>query len=118
MAFQKLGRRERPDVTQISIEPARDGRVPRVRLSAATMRAMGEPVAVFFEWDADDSLLRVVASSPDDPASYRVGRALRASVHGLLEQIDVHVGETTAFPATPDGPLAVIADLSDYRSTP
>lgn len=88
-------------------------------LSALTHRAIGEPRAVAFEWDEESSLLRISAAAPEHEGASKVPPKLGhgVSVTSLLRQLGVHVQQTTRIPVTRDGPLAVIADLAEYRST-
>ena len=87
-------------------------------LSSAAHRAIGEPRAISFEWDDDDALLRISAASPDSPESSPLAQGLRSrcTVTTLLASLGVQVSDTTRFPVKQDGPLAIIADLSEYRS--
>ena len=112
MAFAKVSK-PKPD-PYITITTRTEGG-NAIMLPAHTRDLIGDPVAVFFEWDPDDSLLRIVASSPADPDSYRVGVRNRIGVKGLLGSLGVEVDKTGPHPVIADGPLAVIADLSNYR---
>ena len=73
-------------------------------------RSIGTPAAIHFEWDDEESLLRIVASSPDDPAAFRIGVQRRAVIPQLLDHLGVSIEHTTTFPVTSDGPLSAIAD--------
>lgn len=116
MAFKKIGADDLADNLSVTFQPPRDGRAHRLRLSASTLRSIGTPAAIHFEWDDEDSLLRIVASSPDDPAAFHLGAQRRAVIPRLLDHLGVSIGQTTTLPITSDGPLSVIADLSEYRS--
>lgn len=87
-------------------------------LSAVAYRAIGEPRAIAFEWDDDEGLLRISAASPDSPEASRFGAGLtpRCGITPLIRALDIHVERTSRFPVTTDGPLALIADLSECRS--
>ena len=87
-------------------------------LSVGARRAIGSPRAVIFEWDEDEWLLRIVASSHADPASRLLPESGRLSIASVLRMIGVNVDVARTLPLKQDGPLALIADLSDYRSTP
>lgn len=116
MAFQKLGRAVPSRATEdawISIA-AEDSSDPRMRLSVGAVKHMGFPRAVFFEWDDEDSLVRIVASAPDDPAAYRVPQSRRLRIPGLLASLGVSAPEAVRIHAERDGTFAVIADLSEY----
>lgn len=115
MAFQKLGRPKPRKALTVYITFDDHGR-SRFRLSPLAYERMGEPRAVFLEWDDEASLMRLVASSPDDPSAYLVGTQARFCPSGALEAMGVDIPEATAFPVTPDGPLALIANLTEYRS--
>ena len=66
----------------------------------------------------DESLLRISAASPESREASRLttGTKKRCSITNLLNSLGVSIPHTVRIPATPDGPLAVIADLSEYRS--
>ena len=87
-------------------------------VAGAAYRAIGEPRAVAFEWDDDESLLRISAASPESREASRLttGTKKRCSVTHLLSNLGVSIPHTVRIPVTPDGPLAIIADLSEYRS--
>ena len=116
MAFKKIGEADLSDTPSITFETGHGGRAHRVRLSTSTFRSIGTPAAIHFEWDDEESLLRIVASSPDDPAAFHLGPQRRAVIPRLLDHLGVSIEQTTSLPATSDGPLSVIADLSEYRS--
>lgn len=116
MAFKKLAR-VKPNVGPVSITFHRDGESSTLmKLSLAAHRAIGEPVAVHFEWDDEGYRLRIVASNPKDPAAYNVRTQRRVGVTGLPEMLRIDAPTGIAIDATVDGPLALIADLSEYRS--
>ena len=87
-------------------------------VASSAYRAIGEPRAVAFEWDDDESLLRISAASPESRESspLTTGLKKRCSITNLLNSLGVSIPHTVRIPATPDGPLAVIVDLSEYRS--
>lgn len=85
-------------------------------LSVGAREAIGNPRAVFFEWDDEEWLLRIVASSHADPASRLVPESGRISMAAVLRMIGVHIDAARTLHLTKDGPLALIADLSEYRS--
>lgn len=63
--------------------------------------------------EADEqALLRIVASSQDDPASYALSEHGRVSVTGMLRELGLRVTETTRIPVQPVSRLAIQADLS------
>ena len=118
MAFKKIERVVQAKATHdawISFSPD-DNRDPRLRVSIGAFRHMGEPAAVFFEWDDEDSLLRVVASAPADPAAYTVPASRRVRVPGLAGTLGLTFSQPDRIPVTRDGSFAIIADLSEYRS--
>ncbi|GAA1333820.1 hypothetical protein GCM10009592_28380 [Brachybacterium rhamnosum] len=90
----------------------------KLALSKALVEMLGSPVAVHFEWDADEYLLRIVASSPDDPAAYKLPKNGYLSVTGLFRQLGVKVNETMRIPVAKQGRLAGVADLSDLPAAP
>ena len=97
---------------------ARRGQERGLTLSVASLRAIGEPRAIAFEWDDDASLLRISAASPESPEASRLPSTMShgVTVTALLRELGVSFPGTTRLAATPDGPLAIIADLSEYRS--
>lgn len=116
MAFKKLHRpgRARASAIVITIGMSSQNRQTYLSLSKGAHRAMGEPVAVHLEWDDEECLLRVVASSPEDPAAYKLTpSSLRISVTGIVREMGWDASETRAFPGRRDSRLSVVADLSD-----
>lgn len=116
MAFQKMPKTYTKSPTagpQITLSCHPTHRSIKLALSKALVEMLGSPAAVHFEWDADECLLRIVASSPDDPAAYKVTKNGYLSVTGLFRQLGVQVRETVRIPVEKQGRLAGIADLSD-----
>ena len=89
---------------------------PRMHLSIETYRWIGEPTAVHFEWDDEGALLRVVASSRDDRHAYPIDSQRRTTTGDLFKRLGLHHGENIHLLAVRDAPLALIVDLSEYRS--
>lgn len=92
-----------------------------IYVNRAVRNKLSDPRAITFQWDDDDALLRICAASPDSPGAVPIstgdgGRT--ASVTNMLKDLGLHFESTVRIPVTQDGPLAVIADLSEYRSTP
>ena len=118
MAFQKVvappSLRHSPITTRF--RPHRGKTGAHVELSKGAIDSIGHPSAVHFEWDPDEHLLRIVASSPDDPAAYALTKAGRVSIAPILAVLPVEISEPVGPPTRADGPLALIADLSEYRS--
>lgn len=118
MAFQKVvappSLRHSPITTRFRPHVGKCG--AHVELSKGAVDSIGNPSAVYFEWDPDDSLLRIVASSPDDPASYALTKGGRVSISPILAILPIQISEPVGPPTRADGPLALIADLSEYRS--
>lgn len=118
MAFKKLGPapslRHSPLRARLREDPQRKGRT-QIDLSRASMDALGHPTAVHFEWDDEMYRLRVVASSPDDPAARTLGRNGRLSVAAVFKMLGLEVSEPVSLHVTRDGPLAIILDLSPLR---
>lgn len=116
MAFRKLDKPGRATPTQApQITIARNSGTHQVYLSLnkAARASLGDPAAVHFEWDDEACLLRIVASSPDDPAAYRLGRHGRVTVTGMIRDLGLHIGKTMQIPARRDTRVSTIADLSD-----
>lgn len=118
MAFAKLApapsRRQSPLRARLREDPRGRGRT-ELNLSAGAERALGSPSAVFFEWDEDSYRMRVVASSPDDPASRTLGKYRRLAVGDIFKMIGVEVRGSHPIRVVADGPVAVILDLSPLR---
>lgn len=115
MAFRKLPHAGRKAPTQgrfVTIAPGSNQSI-YLAMSREAVTALGDPVAVHFEWDSDDYLLRIVASSPDDPAAYPIPKTKRLSVGPMLADLGVRVTERTRIPVASDSRLSVVADLSD-----
>ena len=83
---------------------------------AEAFRHMGEPTAIFFEWDDEDYLLRVVASAPADPAAYTVPASRRVRIPDLAQTLGLTFAQPDRIQVVRDGSFAIIADLSEYRS--
>ena len=118
MAFKKLSAPPSPRHSPLTAR-LRPGKTPghdHMDLSVGARQAIGNPRAVFFEWDEEEWLMRIVASSHADPASRLLPPSGRLSIASVLRMIGVDVDVARTIPLTKDGPLAVIADLSEYRS--
>lgn len=118
MAFKRVARPSARPPSFVSIA-VKDGVAHSFSLSQKAYERIGSPSAVHVEWDDLDGLIRIVAASPDDPEAFRVPpntrrRQIRALL--LFREIGVAPPEPVRVPAIPDGPTAVIADLSEYRS--
>lgn len=116
MAFKKIDRAVKAKATHeawISFSPGNNPD-PRLRISIGAFRHMGGPAAIFFEWDDEDGLLRVVASAPADPAAYTVPQSRRIRIPGLAEALGLEFEAPDRIPVHRDGTFAVIADLSEY----
>lgn len=117
MAFQRItsDRNKIPPFLTVNI---RSNGQAQLRLSVSAYQAMGEPRALHFEWDPDDALIRLVSADPDAPDAHALppGMFKGLYVTELFYGLGIAIPETVRIPATPDGPLAVIADLSEYRS--
>ena len=120
MAFKKIERAVKAKATHdawISFSPD-DNKDPRLRISIGAFRHMGEPTAIFFEWDDEDYLLRVVASAPADPAAYTVPASRRVRIPDLAQTLGLTFAQPDRIQVVRDGSFAIIADLSEYRSRP
>lgn len=121
MAFRKL---EKPRKTTASHQPmisiARAAGNSQIYMSInqTARKLLGDPAAVVFMWDDEACILRITASSPEDPASYKLGNAHpRISITGVMRELGITVHDTTRIPVTRAGRLAVDADLSDMPTT-
>ena len=115
MAFQKMFKTNQKTPTagpQITLSAHKTNGSTKLAMSRALVDMLGQPVAIHFEWDPDEYLLRIVASSPDDPAAYVIPKNSALAVTGLFRQLGVKVTETTRIPVEKQGRLAGIADLS------
>ncbi|QCR53235.1 hypothetical protein C1N80_06320 [Brachybacterium sp. SGAir0954] len=116
MAFQKMPKTHQKAPSagpQITLSAHKTNGATKLVLSRALVEMLGEPVAIYFEWDPEDFLLRIVSSSPDDPAAYVIPKNRYVSVTGLFRQLGVKVTDTVRIPVEKQGRLAGIADLSD-----
>ena len=114
MAFVRIDKpKPRPLFIRFSRKP---NGATTFQLSSGLHESLGSPTAVHFEWDADGSLIRVVAAQPEDVGAYRIRTNGEYTITDLLDAIGVCFPETTRAPAVSDGPVAAIADLSEYRS--
>ena len=116
MAFKKLGPAPSSRYSPMSVRmrPGSKGVKPHMDLTVSAHNSFGKPSAVFFEWDEDECLLRIVASSTADPAARKLGEKGRVALGGVFTAIGVDIAEPCTIPVTADGPLALIADLSEY----
>ncbi|WP_152353286.1 hypothetical protein [Brachybacterium subflavum] len=117
MAFRKLQKPARSGgspLPQITIGATGSNRQSFLALNAAARKALGHPAAVYLEWDPDEYLLRIVASSPEDPAAYTLTKSTgRISVTGIMRELGIDTRTTRTVPVKPQGRVAVIADLSE-----
>lgn len=115
MSFRKLakpGRTVAPTVPSITLAPASHSSTYLALNRAAQMALAGGVKYIHFEYDDEKALLRIVASSPDDPASYALSGHGRVSVTGMLRDLGLRVTEATCIPVQPVSRLAIQADLS------
>ena len=82
-------------------------------MNTAAIMALGEPAAVFFEYDDEDFKLRIVASSPDDPAAYKLSKHGRIAITGLTRQLGWGITSTHKLTATRMGRVSLVIDVSD-----
>lgn len=83
-------------------------------INQAAWAQLGQPAAIHLEWDPDACHLRIVASSPDDPAAYPLTSArLKFGAQTLLRQLGLNYQTgTQRFPLAASGRLAPVADVS------
>ena len=116
MAFQKMYKSNQKSPIagpQITLSAHKTNGSTKLAMSRALVNMLGAPVAVHFEWDDEEFLLRIVASSPDDPAAYRIPKNSAISVTGLFRQLGISVTGTTRIPVEKHSSLSAVADLSD-----
>lgn len=120
MAFRKLPKPKRSTGTttpSITLGLTGSNRQAYMSLNAAARKALGDPAAIHLEWDDDRMLMRLVSSSPEDPAAYKItARTGRISVTGVLRELDLTPVETTVIPATKDTRVSLVVDLTDMAS--
>ena len=120
MAFRKLQKPKRSTGTTtpaITIGFTGSGKQAYMSLNAAARNALGDPAAIHLEWDDDRMLMRLVSSSPEDPAAYKItARTGRISVTGVLRELDLIPVETTTIPAVKDTRVSLVVDLTDMAS--
>lgn len=115
MSFRKLAKPRRtvaPTVPSITLAPASKSTTYMALNRAAQTALAGGAKHIHFEYEDETALLRIVASSPDDPASYALSGHGRVSVTGMLRDLGLRVTEATRIPVTAVSRLAVEADLS------
>lgn len=122
MAFKKLSKPTRSGgspIPMITIGTSDQNRQTYLSLNTAARKALGDPAAVFLEWDDEDYLLRIVASSPDDPASYSIAKGTgRISVTRIMRELGLTPADRAyTTPAKPHGRLALIASVADMHTT-
>ena len=117
MAFRKLQKPKRSTGTTtptVTIGLTGSGRQAYLALNSACRRALGDPAAIHLEWDDDQMLMRIVVSSPEDPAAYKITKQNgRISVTGVLRELDLTPVETTVIPAKKDTRVSLVVDLTD-----
>ena len=120
MAFRKLQKPKRSTASAtpaITIGLTGNARQAYMSLNAAARKALGDPAAIHLEWDDDRMLMRIVSSSPEDPAAYKItARTGRISVTGVLRELDLTPVETTTIPAVKDTRVSLVVDLTDMAS--
>lgn len=120
MAFRKLSKPKRSTGTTtptVTIGLTGNARQAYLGLNSAARKALGDPVAIYLEWDDDRMLMRIVVSSPEDPAAYKITKQNgRISVTGVLRELDLTPVETTTIPATKDTRVSLVVDLTDMAS--
>lgn len=115
MAFRKIQKPARRTVTSapsITLSTSSRASGAYMAFNSGSMKLLGEPAAVHFEWDDETCMLRIHVSSPDAPEAFVIGKHARASVTGLISEIGVAIPETTRIPVRPETRLPVLADLS------
>lgn len=121
MAFRKLHKPARINAGDptVSIGLSGNGRQAFLALSRGARQMLGDPIAVYLEWDEETSQMRIVASSLEDPAAYKVtGSTSRISVTRVLRELDLTPQHTMRFLARRDSRLSIVVDLSPMVEAP
>lgn len=115
MAFKRVTKPNKTPPAFLSIS-VKQGIPTSFALSQRAHERIGSPRALQVEWDDTDGLIRIVAANPEDPDSFRVpyGSSRAIAARQLLRTLGVSPTESVQVPTIPDGPTAVIADLSEY----
>ena len=120
MAFikqQKPARTGGSAAPMITIGRSGAGKTTYLALNTAARKALGDPVAVYLEWDADAFLLRLVASSPEDPAAYTITKGTgRLSVTAIMRELGLIPRDRYTAPGRPHGWQALVVDVSEMRT--
>lgn len=120
MAFRKLPKPKRSTGTTtptVTIGLTGSARQTYMGLNSAARNALGDPAAIHLEWDGDRMLMRIVVSSLEDPAAYKITKQNgRISVTGVLRELDLTPVETTVIPAKKDTRVSLVVDLTDMAS--
>lgn len=100
----------------VTIGTQSQGKATYIALNKSARAALGDPVAVFLEHDASEDLLRLVASSPDDPASYRILAGFlkgtgRISVTHAARELGLSVKKVHAMPIVDRTRLSLTVSL-------
>lgn len=96
----------------VTIGTQSQGKATYIALNKSARAALGDPVAVFLEHDASEDLLRLVASSPDDPASYRILKGTgRISVTHAARELGLSVKKVHAMPIVDRTRLSLTVSL-------
>lgn len=124
MAFQRLPRTTKrlgdqpATITIGSSAPTRNGQSRQMYLflSVKTRQMLGEPAAIFLDWDPEEWKLRVSVAPKDAEDAYptsktnRIGITTAAREAGLLWDVPVTVK------VKPQGRTAVVGDFSQVRT--
>ena len=117
MAFRKLAKPRRYNgvstTPAITISRGSATSTSYLALNAAAFTALGEPAAVYFEYDDEEFKLAITASSPDDPAAYKLGKHRRIAISGLTRELGWAIQKTTKHPAQRRGRLSLVIDVSE-----
>lgn len=119
MAFQKLQKAQTLRGVAAQAPFLTISKSGTIGISLTAWKRLGEPAAAYLEWDPDTRHLRVVASSPDDPAAYELAqKRLKFGAQALLRQLGLNYDAGThRFPLTPSGRIALTADLTTMPRT-
>lgn len=115
MAFVRLRKvvgRTSTTAPCITIGESNANRQAYIAFNQAARKALGDPVAVVIDWDAENRQIRFTVASPEDPDAHRIAKAHgRISVTRELRALRINATETRRFPVVGSTRTSITADL-------